>query len=225
MKKSIKSYLVFTSVFYRIVMYLLIPAALLGIAFWVGTAGNVALTLLAGILPMAEIISDSWVFGGIQTKESVKMDYLKTSARGKNILRNALIMDMVRRFLSVAGILGIGRLIIWLGSRTGEEKPGAMFLFEDSGDGGSLGIFLYLLVLCYFISALGTFLSRYGSLIWINAMVAYVVSALEGLCLFLPGLWQHAFAYALLFAVLGILVSVLAVRTAMKKMEGSYYDR
>ena len=79
MRKKIKSYLVFTSLWYRFGVYLAIPAVLAAIGLLIerGLPGG-GLIVISVLLPVAEIISDSWLFGGIQTKDSMKLEYLKT---------------------------------------------------------------------------------------------------------------------------------------------------
>lgn len=110
-----KSYLVFAGARYRLAVYLLMPAVLLGIGLWVegklgsgnGGVGAIVVTVL---LPMAEISSDNWLFGGIQAKDSMGLEYLKASGRGMGILKNALWMDLARKFLSALGIIALHRL-------------------------------------------------------------------------------------------------------------------
>lgn len=232
MKERIKSYFVFASVFYRIVMYLVIPVFFVGFAFWAGSiVGEAVLILAAVLLPTVEVISDSWMFGGIQTKDPAKLDYIKTSWKGSRIMKNALMVDMLRRFLFSAGILGICRLVIYAAGKGTETGLGlgekeALLISGVWNIGGSrgLGIFLFLTGMVYFLSTLGTFLSRYGSMIWINMTIGSAAGTLVMLGLRLPHLSEHIFAYALFFGILGICISLLAVRTAMKKMEEGYYD-
>ena len=113
MKHRIKSYLVFTSFIYRICMFLAVPVIVTGIALWsVGRFGNAAMIFAAVLLPMVEIISDTWLFGGIQTKDMDKLDYLKTSHRGMEILRNALSMDMARNLLTAIVVMAVCAVIV-----------------------------------------------------------------------------------------------------------------
>ena len=66
MKKKIKSYLVFSSFSYKVCIFLLMPAVLVGIGIGiVSIFGELGLTATAMLLTMAEILSDHWLFSGL----------------------------------------------------------------------------------------------------------------------------------------------------------------
>ena len=207
---GLKSYLVFTSLFYRIAVFALMPLSLIGIGLWTGQSiGGAEMIVAAMLLPMAEILSDNWLFGGIQTKDPEKMDYLKTSGRGMGIIRRALAMDMVRRFCTALCTIGVCYLMPWLVYGRKED----------------IGVALYFVLMPYFFSVLGTFLSRYGSLLWLNMTIGYGASFFVTAGLLLLGLSEYILLLDLVFGVLGISASIFAVRVAMKKVEGGYYDK
>lgn len=231
MKKTVKSYLVFTSRLYRLVMFAVLPAAWAGICFWTcGMAShgrNGMLILTALFLPIAETISDSWLFAGIQTSSSPKLDYLKTSGRGQSLMRRALIMDVMRKLVFSGAFMGIGYASLWLTELPAGGGKGNFAEAASAKWGAQAGVgaaLLCLIMLSFFFSVLGTFLSRYGNMIWTNVIVGYGIAALEFVSLFLPGLFRHPYAYAAGFGLLGLCVSVVAVRAAMGRMERSYYD-
>lgn len=226
MKKRVRSYLVFTSPLYRIVVYLLVPAAIVGVSLWTERdLGRFALLLSTMLLIITEVVLDSWLFGGMQARHFDKMDYLKTSNRGMGVLQSALCMDLLRKFLAVLGILAVCNAAMGFLS----DAPGLSAMYGSGGVGGAgseAEILLYYALVAYFFSALGTFLSRYGSLLWLNVAIGYLAAILALFCLILlPGLLQYIFLCNLLFAFFGAGVSFAAVWAAMKKMEGSYYDR
>lgn len=209
MKKKIKSYLVFTPFVYRIVVFIVIPVLSMWLGVYAvsrfGEMGELRVVPAVMLLTLAEIISDNWLFSGIQAKESEKMDFLKTSGRGMEMMQNALILDLLRKFLTVLAVITVCYLL--------------------SGMSGGL---LYVVLVSYTVSALGTFLSRYGGTLWINVCIGQFAMALEIVCLlcvFLSGLSEFMAAFDLLFLVFGILISVLIVRKAMQKVKGGYYDR
>lgn len=228
MRKVIKGYLVFTSAAYRIVMYLLMPVSMMGLIAWMG--GNIkdaAILLAAVLLTMAEILSDSWLFGGIQARDPEKIDYLKTSGRGMGILRNALIMDLGRKLLFSLLIAGGGYCVLRL---RGIAFLGGREFAEDGGGavqtGVKIGILLCFALTSYFFSTVGTFLSRFGSLLWINLLIGYPCMILTALCPFLTitsgyNIWFCNLLNMLLCAG----ASVLTVYTAMRKYKGGYYDK
>ncbi len=220
MKNRLKSYLVFTSLIYRVFMYLVMPVVLVGIVFAVG-GGVAAAVLAASILPMVESVSDNWLFGGIQTKDAEKMDFLKTSGCGMNIMRSALCMDLLRKFLTAVIVLGICYLLFLC---TNGGNGSGMFQSEQEVD-VVLQMVIYGVSASWFFSVLGTFLARYGSAVWFNVLIGYIMTLLEAACWFLTEWSKHFVIYFFLYLALGIMVSVLAVKVAMKKVEGSYYDK
>ncbi len=228
MRKMIKSYLVFTSAAYRIVMYILMPVSMIGLIAWMGSNIKEAAILLAAVLlTMAEILSDSWLFGGIQARDPEKIDYLKTSGRGMGLLRNALIMDLGRKFLFSLLIAGAGHYVLRL--------RGIAFLSGRglAGDGGGavqtgvkIGILLCFALTSYFFSTVGTFLSRFGSLFWINLLIGYPCMILTALCSYLILSSGHSiWLFNLLNMLLCAGASVLTVYIAMRKCRGGYYDK
>ncbi len=118
MMKFVKSYHVFLT--NRVLMYVVYPTLL-----FLATVWNSFLTSLItehtqemNILPCAvltgcivigaESLFDSFVFGGILSRDSIKLDVLKTSVRGEGILNRALIVDKLRRVLMMIVALLIG---------------------------------------------------------------------------------------------------------------------
>lgn len=231
MGKRVKSYIAFTPFMYRIVVYLLIPVALTAFCTWTGTyLGDMGLVLAVMLLTLVEVVSDSWLFGGLQNRDAEKMDYLKASGRGMAFVRNALAMDLLRKFFTALCIVPVSYLLI---GRVKGGVPGNRETIADFvGCGGPLqriGLLAYLILLTYCLSALGTFLSRYGSTMYGNMLLGYGAMVLVGLAGFLgPSLVKYPsngiFLLDLLCLAVGIGVSVLAVWAAMRKVEGGYYD-
>lgn len=218
MKQKIRSYLVFASFWYKIIMFIVLPAVLLGIQVFSAAAfGGTSIPLSLSALVMMEIMADNWFLGGIQEKNSEKIDYLKTSAKGMKVMESALIMDLARRFLSCVGIFGISWLIMLIfGAPEGSEKV----VMIDSAE------LLLAVFLTYTLSVLGIFLARFTSYLWVNLLCGYI-GAIAGLIIFLVGAATPfpAVLIDIAMAVLGVGLSVLAVKIAMIKVEGSYYDK
>ena len=209
MKRKVKSYLVFAPLLYRVVMFMLVPMILIFYYYLVrDSIAEAGLIVVMVMLVMAEIVMDVWLLGGIQSKEAEKLDVLKTSGRGLEVMHSALKLDLVRRFLTIAGIMGI---CYWLSG------------IQDRIQLVAVGI--YFALIAYIISTLGVLIGRYGGTIWINVAISYFAALVVVLSQFLPGLKQYAVFYDLGLGVLTIVVSIVAVRIAMKKVEGSYYDK
>ncbi len=203
-KKKIKRYLVFTSFAYRIgvciAAALLLAAGVFAGAFFEETG----LICAAGLLTMAEVLSDYWLFFGLQAKEPQKMDFLRTSGFGMEVIRDAVMMDLLRKFLTALGILAAAYLLA-----------------------GLSGGFLYMALASYAFSILGTFLSRYGGMFLANACIAQFAAAIvlvSLLCMSRTGLSQYRLAVSLLFAVIGMGASALTVAEGMRIVKGGYDD-
>lgn len=205
MKKKIKRYLVFTSFAYRAVMFLIMPVFFAGIGVYAGNLFGVpGMMFTAGFLTMWETISDHWLFPGLQTKEPEQPEFLKTSGIGMEIMQDALILDLTRKFLTAAGILLVCYLITNL--------PGGC---------------LHIVLVSYAFSVLGTFFSRYGDLLLINLCIGqFTMIFVTAYLLFMlrPEFQKYISAFPLLFLILGILISILTVTKAIRKVKGGYYD-
>ena len=158
-------------------------------------------------LTIVEIVSDNWMFGGIQAKDAENLDFLRTSGRGMKVMQNALAMDLLRKFVSTVGIF-------------------LMCCLVSGGITFSVWRMIYLVLASYFFSVLGVLISRFFTLFWCNVLTSYVAVILEVICCMLPGLLpgllEAVLWYALLFAVLSIGVSILAVKIAMMKVKRQY---
>ena len=227
----LRSYTVFTSIPYRIAVWGLIPAGLVAVAAWSGSKiGDLALVLPLMILVLTEVFSDSWLFGGIQTKDSEKRDYLKCSGRGMAVMSNALTADMIRKLFTALAVASVSYFLIGRVKGGAAELPALAINFISVGETAQeIGLLGYLVLLSYSFSVLGTFLSRYGSTVYINMMLGYGTMMLAGLAgIYGPMLLGYpsnsVFLLDLLAAAAGGGISIAAVRAAMKKVKGGYYD-
>ena len=217
MKHKISSYLVFTSRRYKIIMLAILPVVLPGMQLLAATVlpvfRDICIPMFVMILVLVEVMADYGFLGGIQEKGSEKIDYLKTSPRGMEVMKSALVMDLVRRFLSHVAIFGLSCLIILIFGPSDEEI-------------GMLGALLFVIFLTYDLSVLGIFISRFTSYLWVNLLCGYI-GAIAGLVIFLVGT-EGLIPIVLMeiaLVALGVGLSVLMVKIAMLKVEGSYYDK
>lgn len=204
MKKKIKSYLVFTSFWYRICVFFLMPAALAGIGACAGSRfGQFGVLGAAMLLTIGEVLSDYWLFPGLMAKESEGLTVLRTSGMGMELLRHALVLDLLRKLLTALVVLAVCSLF------TGR--------FEG---------LLPMVLVSYTCSASGTCLARHVDGIALNAWIGQFAAAMVFLFYgFRSGLPRFYTGCDLLFLVLGILVSALTVKKAMEKIKGGYYDQ
>lgn len=209
--KRIKAYLLFTSWRYKLGIFLGLPLAVLaGGMLWGrwGVVPGFGFLMAAGIIILAEVITDQRVFNGIHSKRGYKLDFLKTSPLGENILFYGLTGDLVRRLLTVAVCIGIAWAV--------------KVLTVESGWAGCLGMALAI----YIAEALGIFISRFTRSVILCLFTAYgCILAGQVLCgligkLLAPGLWVMDGLLAMAAAALSLLV----VRTGMKKWRRTFSD-
>lgn len=106
--RMIKDYRAITNGKYRLVCNVLIPIILgvilalidIGVRKYYVTA--VMLGVGAALMTAIEVMADYWGFGAICAKGCLGMDYLKTSTKGKAMLRNALTADLLVRPARIA---------------------------------------------------------------------------------------------------------------------------
>lgn len=106
--RMIKDYRAITNGKYRLVCNVLIPIILgvilalidIGVRKYYVTA--VMLGVGAALMTAIEVMADYWGFGAICVKGCLGMDYLKTSTKGKAMLRNALTADLLVRPARIA---------------------------------------------------------------------------------------------------------------------------
>ena len=106
--RMIKDYRAITNRKYRLVCNVLIPVILgiiLALVDAVVRNGYVTVVMFgfgAAFMTAIEIVGDYWGFGAICVKGCLRMDYLKTSTKGKAMLQNALMADLLVRPVRIA---------------------------------------------------------------------------------------------------------------------------
>ncbi len=106
--RMIKDYRAITNGKYRLGCNVLIPVVLgiiLALVDAVVRNGYVTVVMFgfgAAFMTVIEIVGDYWGFGAICVKGCLGMDYLKTSTKGKAMLQNALMADLLVRPVRIA---------------------------------------------------------------------------------------------------------------------------
>lgn len=111
--RMIKDYRAITNGKYRLACNVLIPVVLglilalidIGVRKYYVTA--VMLGMGAALMTAVEVMADYWGFGAICAKGCLGMDYLKTSTKGKSMLQNALMADLLIRPVRIAICIAI----------------------------------------------------------------------------------------------------------------------
>lgn len=214
MKRSIKSYLVFTSRAYRLFLYLGVPLFCIGMELIMVILMKMRISGIMSILCtliFAEVVSDTWFLGGIREKHAEKMDYLKTSARGMSVVKSALALDLMRRSVMTTGIFGVCCLL---------EAGLARRQISIRAD------LVMPLLAVFSLSTAAVLITRFFSYFYINVLAGYLVSAAAAVCCVLLSMGVVSVNTLIaIYAGLGTAAGILAVWVAMKKVEGGYYDK
>lgn len=207
MIESVRHYLAFTSRRYCAARFVLLPAALAALyAVLLAVRGRSMLYMAPVVCVQLDIFADYRIFGGIQGTDVAGMKLLKTSSRGREFLRNALVVDMVFRFFAVAGTVGA----CFLADKVWASKP-----FRS--DFWGLG---YLILTAWLLSVTGTWIARFSKMFWVNLWTGALVCILEAVCCYFWNVFPLLPAIDMVLAALGAGAGTLAVKTAMKKAKG-----
>lgn len=214
--RGIKDYLVFGSLPYKLMVFLCVPIFILvihaAIAIRYGVNFNVYVMLSTIML---EIMADNWLLGGIHNKDAEKMDFIKSSKRGKSVLRNVLIVDLVRRIILqlflVAGVSVINIIVLGKNSVVDIKDYYLIMLFYVEID--------------YILGVIGTFITRFINNFWVSSMIGYVLYVIGFALAFIVMIKGIKWFVIPFLLILAIIVSIGIVVFGMKKLEESSYDR
>lgn len=213
MGNTIKCYLAFTTMAYRIVAFAVLPLVAVVSVLLFG-ADFIYMEII--LLLAAEIMMDGLSFGGIAAREVGLPEYVKASGRGKRVMRKVLVGNLIRQFAENA-VLILASLCIVAVSDAG-------ILMPDGGDlaGVDWMQLAAMFLLGYVLMVLGVTVARFFEMMWTGMLVATFAESL-----FLAGMIPVAVAPGLTTAVLipvAAVVSTAATRVLEKRMERSYYD-
>ncbi len=208
--RKLKSYLVFTSVLYRVVMFVIVPLLLIGLGIYLSSGLSFPAEIFVMVfLPVIEVIADYMIFGGIASRKIEHLEYLKTSKRGMQMLKDALTGGMFRILLSEFLIVAI--------------MHAATFKMAWQDIENSTILIISFFCSTYFFSMLGITVSRFLTVMQANWVVAYAASMLGAFAM--VQCIRHPYVSLIVFIILSIVISILSIYIAMKRAEESYYDK
>lgn len=205
-----KSYKVFlTGTLMKLLLYLVYPLVTI---LWCGLMAigmgaekvyaMAALLITCNIILWVELVADYFVYGGILAKDTNKLEYLKTSNWWMSVLKKSLIVDKVRRFVTMTLLLGL--------------------IYSVCHEGVSVGQLISLLFAVAAVIELGLLINRHsGSFSW-TIFFAWVANALGTGIGFLA--LKLAPIFAVLFLMLFFLVVMVSNRVVIKRAKRSFYD-
>lgn len=230
MKRGIKSYLAFTSGAYRLILFVLVPIAVIGLnvalAVYVRQrilikavgpedileAMDIMMFVAVFLMMFAEVMLDNMAFGGIAVKRSHSLDYMKASPKGRQLMRRALSTNMVRCLLESAIVISLSR-VAW--SVVGEATRA--WGLQDI-------VQILALVACqYFVTIAVLLITRHYETWNVSLLVVYIGFLVLFALVFLS--WMNSFVMMTVMAVLSLAVSVFSQWKIMRRVEASFYDK
>lgn len=207
MLSYIKSYRTFLCAhLMKLLLYLLGPLITLlwsgFIALISNKYGIIGQSTAINLIILYELLIDTFVYGGILSKDTNKLEYLKTSSRGMEILHKSLVIDKVRRFLMTAVLLSIIYCI----------------------SNGNLTPLQFVSILLATVAAmeLGLLICRRVTVITL-AMLIVLLTNLLATALVIPTIFLPG-GFVVLYAGLLVAVEIFSNRHIIKKAKKGYYD-
>lgn len=223
----IRSYNVFASRIYRLVMLLLYPLAvcICSAVFMVKWGGKyepgeytmvfLPMFLIVCFMPSVEIVADYFFLGGINSKKARTMEMLKGSVRGDKIILNAVKADVIRR--AAAAVFGQLFTILF-----------CEIYFNVSVSAETFWFGLLYASYIFILETVGILITRRSNGYASVFVCAYGASTFSALTLFIfENLAEAGIAYtvqALVFFAIAAVLAYITVLITRKRRESSYYD-
>lgn len=221
MKTLIKRYNAFLPTWYKWCVLLLAPVAIVVLSGLLAETFYAHVVCVMGfmLILFVEMTTDYTVFGGICSKNSIKLDYLKSSFYGNKLLFAAIGVDM-------------GRKCIWLFVVIFAEwfmvvtKTGQVYTIQEALFTLSLSLFGYSVV------ALSANILRYIDGMQLYLMIDYLICSLAVFAGTVFIMDHHIkaikdYQYILILvalAVIAVIVSLFTYWHMKKRIERSYMD-
>ena len=222
-----RSYDAFMSKSYKVAIYILYPllaclgcilvqSGCFGLVSKSGYNCMVAELLLCYGIVLIEFIVDIYLYSSIWSKSASYMDFFHSSHKGEQLIKDALLFALVRRILIII-LCSVFNIVI-----------GLLFFEHNLPLGECIRQTILYAIGCYFFSTLFVFLYRLVDLQKLRMLIvlfgylgSMIMTIFFGLILVLK--FTYWIWLVILLAV-SIMITIKAVRVAIKKVEDSYYD-
>lgn len=223
MGKRMKSYLAFTTFAYRLVLFGFMPLAVIGLQALLAPLGDLGLELglylTASIIIEVEIIMDYWAFGAVAVKNNGCLEYLKTSAKGLQMMRTALWQNAFRILAEslLLLLLGVAAHYLargeyaWLTREMGAQEPAKL---------------LTIAMAVYLLAVSGQLITRHFDSIHINVSAAILANIVLHPLLMaaIDNTYFSSYYVLVVLTLLAVPVSVFGFWRIMSRVEEGYYD-
>lgn len=223
MLKAWKSYLAFTKTGYKAIVFLMIPLLTFVISFVFAEIDAemfvLALMIVFVILWIAEPMMDHWFMGSLYGKYNGSLEFLQSSNRFSEFIKDIVVVDVFRRMFTYFGVYGIACLIGYC---------------KGAGDEAAVNPYMALLFLPFLsvlVSQIEVFIGRHFDMLNYRYVVVMIGFVLEGIALtnLIKLFRYHGMTYAAVLNiglfVLFVGVSIGTVVYTKKKVRESYYDK
>lgn len=210
MLKAWKHYWAFTNSLYKLVLLFVVPILLIGVNIYFELYGEVGDCIFAlSCLYYADTISDVYFMGGFYHKGNSALEFMQSSSKFSNVMKDVVMMDFVRRVL----VYQIPLLIAVVGAENAGEiqwcKLNAFWSW-----------LMVLIAQCVVVAA-----RHYELWHHIYACVAVGYCAMMFIFLFIAIVSEALpIATNIVLVVLVVVVGIVTIRYTDKKVRDSYYD-
>lgn len=221
MKTLIKRYNAFLPTWYKWCVLLLAPMAIVVLSGLLAEAFYAHVVCVMGfmLILFVEMTTDYTVFGGICSKNSIKLDYLKSSFYGNKLLFAAIGLDMVRKFIWMLVVIFAEWFMV-------VTKTGQVYTIQEALFTLSLSLFGYSVV------TLSVNILRYIDGMQLYLMIDYLICSLAVIAGTVFIMDHHIkaikdYQYILILvalAVIAVIVSLFTYWHMKKRIERSYMD-
>lgn len=221
MKTLIKRYNAFLPTWYKWCVLLLAPVAIVVLSGLLAEAFYAHVVCVMGfmLILFVENTTDYTVFGGICSKNSMKLDYLKSSFYGNKLLFAAIGVDMVRKCIWLFVVIFAEWFMV-------VTKTGQVYTIQEALFTLSLSLFGYSVV------TLSANILRYIDGMQLYLMIDYLICSLAVIAGTVFIMDHHIkaikdYQYILILvalAVIAVIVSLFTYWHMKKRIERSYMD-
>lgn len=212
MKEAIKGYHMFLPrAWVKWCIYILYPLLVIGGMYALNQYATyfsfICIGLACGMIIMVEYMLDTYVFLGIAARNTNRLEYLKTSAKGLPLLKKALYMDAVRRFLSTGVIMAGVSFVLQLD---------LAFILKQC---------IFCIAIVYLIAGLGFMITRFSTNVWLNLVILYILMTVVSIVGIYALSWNIQIWWLLLLGIADVGIVVLGNKLILKRAEESFYDK
>ena len=214
--KGFKTYISMYPVWYRFVVFLIVPVVIIANGLMVAIAGmdyntGIVLGMSAGLLPYGELFGEWFTLGEICVRKGAFGEVVLSSPNAKVFVRRFAVFDALRKVIGYPLIFCIQQLIIFFVAR---EKVN---LFDA----------VVLGIICSAAVHVGILILRHTKAIAMR-FVSYLAMGLVMGLLGAPYLNTNVFGIRLIIAVIAVflaaLFTYLSIKTILKSAREDYYD-